>query len=161
MMGFLGLSWQEKVSSRAAPGSGWSAGDYNRAFSLLYETYKAAVTKDGFSYYSKPKPDAKLYSYMVSKTGIDFQKIVSFLNGLFDAAKAGEIKPEYLNPAQGQVIQSIKTAETIKAVQNFLAPGTAAVTGGPVSSIMNKILVAGVALGLGYLLLPKLIKGMK
>lgn len=159
LMGIFGLSWKEKVSSRAAPGSGWSAGDFNRNFDLLYGTYKIAVAQKGYAPYDRAAPDGNLFSFINQSTAIETGKIIFFLNALYNATKAGDIKPEYLNPAAGQAIAQEKTAATVAAVKRFLAPAGAAVSAGPVSSITNKLLVAAVALGLGYFLIPKLAKG--
>lgn len=98
---------------------------------------------------------------MSQSTGIETGKIIFFLNALYNVTKAGDIKPEYLNPIQGATVRAEKTAATVQAVKQFLQPGAAVVSAGPVSSIINKIIVAAAALGLGYLLVPKLLKGAK
>lgn len=159
MMGIFGLTWKEKITSRAAPGSGWSAGDFNRNFDLLYGTYKIAVGQKGYAPYNKAAPDGKLFQYISQATAIEYSKVIFFLNALYDAVKAGEVKPEILNPVAGQAVAKEKTAATIQAVKQFIAPVGAVVQAGPVSSILNKVMIAGGAVALGYFLIPKLLKG--
>lgn len=166
LLGILGLSaiginltWKEKVSASAAPGSGWSKADFLRNFDLLYGTYKIAVGQKGYAAYDRNRPDLNLFNYIAGATGIASDKVIYFLNGLYNVSKAGDIDPEYLNPVAGQAVKEEKTAAAVEAVKRFLQPAGAVVKAGPVSSMMNKVLVAGAAVALGYLLIPKLLKG--
>lgn len=160
-MGIFGLSWKEKVSNKAAPGSGWSTGNFNRNFDLLFGTYKIAVGQKKYLPYDRNNPDAGLFSYIANSTGIEYGKVISFLNALYDVTKAGDIDPAYLNPAQGQAVKTEQAQDTAETIKRFLMPAGAVVKSGPISSIVNKILVAGAAVTAGYFIIPKLIKGRK